>query len=145
MNDLQSWLVIQEANRIFGFDGWQRQTLVVRCVAQAERRIGRDQKPGWGVTYTARVRIASNTPTATAPNAPLDQSTIRALQGHLRSLLPPQLEAFALAFRRAFQVPADIPSISGLITQQRHQLWIQQYLQQQHQSQPQSQPQAGLA
>ena len=46
-----------EANRIFGFDGWQRQTIAVRCVAQAERPIGRDQKPGWGVTYTARVRV----------------------------------------------------------------------------------------
>ena len=54
--------MIAEANRIFGFDGWQRQTIAVRCVAQAERLIGargtsRDQKPGWGVTYTARVRV----------------------------------------------------------------------------------------
>jgi recombination DNA repair RAD52 pathway protein len=57
VNYLQSWQVIAEANRIFGFDGWQRQTIAVRCVAQAERPIGRDQKPGWGVTYTARVRV----------------------------------------------------------------------------------------
>jgi DNA recombination protein Rad52 len=54
---LEGWQVIAEANRIFGFDGWQRQTIAVRCVAQAERTIGRDQKPGWGVTYTARVRV----------------------------------------------------------------------------------------
>jgi hypothetical protein len=59
---LQSWVVINEANRIFGFDGWQRQTLFCHCVAQAERLIGakgqgREQKPGWGVTYIARVRI----------------------------------------------------------------------------------------
>ena len=54
---LEGWQVITEANRIFGFDGWQRQTIAVRCVAQAERTIGRDQKPGWGVTYTARVRV----------------------------------------------------------------------------------------
>jgi DNA recombination protein Rad52 len=54
---LEGWQVIAEANRIFGFDGWQRQTIAVRCVAQAERNIGRDQKPGWGVTYTARVRV----------------------------------------------------------------------------------------
>ena len=54
---LEGWQVIAEANRIFGFDGWQRQTIAVRCVAQAERTIGREQKPGWGVTYTARVRI----------------------------------------------------------------------------------------
>jgi len=54
---LEGWQVIAEANRIFGFDGWQRQTIAVCCVAQAERPIGRDQKPGWGVTYTARVRV----------------------------------------------------------------------------------------
>jgi len=59
---LEGWPVIAEANRIFGFDVWQRQTIAVRCVSQAERLIGargtsRDQKPGWGVTYTARVRV----------------------------------------------------------------------------------------
>ena len=54
---LEGWQVIAEANRIFGFDGWQRQTIAVRCVARAERPIGREQKPGWGVTYTARVRV----------------------------------------------------------------------------------------
>jgi DNA recombination protein Rad52 len=54
---LEGWQMIAEANRIFGFDGWQRQTLFSHCVAQNERRIGRDQKPGWGVTYIARVRV----------------------------------------------------------------------------------------
>ena len=54
---VEGWVAIAEANRIFGFDGWQRQTIAVRCVNQAERSIGRDQKPGWGVTYTARVRV----------------------------------------------------------------------------------------
>jgi hypothetical protein len=57
VNYLQSFVVLQEANRIFGFDGWQRQTLLCRCVSQAERLIGREQKSGWGVTYIARVRI----------------------------------------------------------------------------------------
>jgi hypothetical protein len=33
-------------------------------------------------------------------------------------------------------VPAEIPSIAGLITEQRHQLWIQRYL-----NQPQTQGQ----
>jgi hypothetical protein len=59
---LEGWQVIAEANRIFGFDGWQRQTIAVHCVCQAERLIGarsagREPKPGWGVTYTARVRV----------------------------------------------------------------------------------------
>jgi DNA recombination protein Rad52 len=60
VNYLEGWQLIAEANRIFGFDGWQRQTIAVRCVAQAERTIGREQRPGWGVTYTARVRVTVN-------------------------------------------------------------------------------------
>jgi len=54
---LEGWQVIAEANRIFGFDGWERYTLISRCVAEHERPIGRERKSGWGVTYTARVRI----------------------------------------------------------------------------------------
>jgi DNA recombination protein Rad52 len=54
---LEGWQVIAEANRIFGFDGWQRETINVQCVSERERAIGRDQKAGWGVTYTCRVRI----------------------------------------------------------------------------------------
>jgi DNA recombination protein Rad52 len=54
---IEGWQVIAEANRIFGFDGWERSTLISRCVAEHERPIGRDRKSGWGVTYIARVRI----------------------------------------------------------------------------------------
>jgi DNA recombination protein Rad52 len=54
---LEGWQAIAEANRIFGFDGWQRETVTIRCVNQSERTIGRDCRTGWGVTYTARVRI----------------------------------------------------------------------------------------
>jgi hypothetical protein len=293
VNYLQGWVLIEEANRIFGFDGWQRQTLSSRCVTEAKRLIGsknegRPQKEGWGVTYIARVRItvyagaqglliregtgaghgidvdlglahesaikeaetdamkralvtfgnpfglplydrsqrqvsgapapaqaqaqarASNgprpapangvvrRPQATAPNpvaaafngpprptstaaptpatqrlatqrepaqpaaaqplaaqpqaaqpqaapapdSPLDPPTIRSLQEHIRGLLPPQLAAFSRAFRSAFQVPESTPSIAGLITQQRHRLWIQRYL---AQGLGQGQPQARTA
>jgi DNA recombination protein Rad52 len=58
---LEGWQAIAEANRIFGFDGWQRETVTLRCVNQSERTIGRDNRPGWGVTYTARVRISIST------------------------------------------------------------------------------------
>jgi hypothetical protein len=256
VNYLQSWVVIQEANRIFGFDGWQRQTISCHCVTQAERLIGREQKPGWGVTYTARVRItvqagarglliregtgaghgidtdlglahesaikeaetdamkralvtfgnpfglalydksqrqvshaaapvaASRSPvaapqrtaeearptqapgngvvrhqqavvtsqgqgqgpvrvagpsSAAAQDAPLDPAAIQALQERIRGLLPPQLAAFSQAFRSAFHVPAEIPSIAGLITDQHHQLWIEDFLsrlQSQHEQAP---------
>jgi hypothetical protein len=62
VNYLQGWVLIEEANRIFGHDGWQRQTLSCHCVTEAKRLIGsksegRPQKEGWGVTYIARVRI----------------------------------------------------------------------------------------
>ena len=61
---IEGWVAIAEANRIFGFDGWQRETVALQCVSQAERRIGREpskpsdppQRDGWGVTYTARVQ-----------------------------------------------------------------------------------------
>jgi DNA recombination protein Rad52 len=59
---LEGWQVIAEANRIFGFAGWQRETISVHCVNQAERSIGRDNRPGWGVTYIARVRVTVNAP-----------------------------------------------------------------------------------
>jgi hypothetical protein len=237
---LQGWVLIEEANRIFGFDGWQRQTLSNRCVSEAQRLIGakgegRPQKEGWGVTYIARVRITVNAgvqgwliregtgvghgidvdlglahesaikqaetdamkralvtfgnpfglalygkqqrqvsghavpvragsganahgPAPASPatqrpavlplaapaalDSPLDPPTIRSLQERIRGLLPPQLAAFSSAFRSAFQVPESTPSIAGLITQQRHRLWIQHYL---AQGLGQGQPQARTA
>jgi DNA recombination protein Rad52 len=54
---VEGWHAIAEANRIFGFGAWDRETLETRCVSERERTIGRQQKSGWGVTYTARVRI----------------------------------------------------------------------------------------
>jgi DNA recombination protein Rad52 len=54
---IEGWVVIAEANRIFGFDGWQRETITLKCVSQLERPVGKQQRPGWGVTYSARVRI----------------------------------------------------------------------------------------
>jgi len=54
---MEGWQAIAEANRIFGFDGWQRETIAVHCVAERERTLGSSNRAGWGVTYTARVRI----------------------------------------------------------------------------------------
>ena len=68
LNYLEGWVAIREANRIFGFDGWQRETIELRCVAESQRPIGRDQKPGWGVTYIARVRIRLGSQTNGAPS-----------------------------------------------------------------------------
>jgi recombination DNA repair RAD52 pathway protein len=63
---VEGWHVIAEANRIFGFDGWTRETTETRLVAEAARKIGKEfdrngnpqpQKDGWGVSYIARVRV----------------------------------------------------------------------------------------
>ena len=54
---LEGWQAIAEANRIFGFDGWERETIAVQCVCERERTLSSSNRAGWGVTYTARVRI----------------------------------------------------------------------------------------
>jgi recombination DNA repair RAD52 pathway protein len=35
---LEGWYAISEANRIFGFDGWSRESLETRCVLARENR-----------------------------------------------------------------------------------------------------------
>jgi len=57
---LEGWHCIAEANRIFGFDGWTRETIDLKMVAEKERVIGKtgNGSPGYGVTYIARVRIS---------------------------------------------------------------------------------------
>jgi hypothetical protein len=71
---------------------------------------------------------ASTGTTGPANEAALDPATIAALQERIRALLPPQLAAFSRAFRSAFQVPDSTASIAGLITEQRHRLWIEDFL-----------------
>ena len=48
---LEGWYVISEANRIFGFDGWSRETLETRCV------LARENRGTFLAIYIARVRI----------------------------------------------------------------------------------------
>lgn len=52
---LEGWYVIQEANRIFGAERWDRITLTAQCVWQGRH----DGKPA--CTYTARVRLCVRT------------------------------------------------------------------------------------
>ena len=48
---LEGWYVISEANRIFGFDGWSRETTESRCV------LARESRGNFLAVYVARVRI----------------------------------------------------------------------------------------
>ena len=48
---LEGWYVISEANRIFGFDGWSRETVETKCV------IARESRGTFMAVYIARVRV----------------------------------------------------------------------------------------
>ena len=49
---IEGWYAISEANRIFGFDGWNRETVETRCV------LARENRGTFTVVYVAKVRIA---------------------------------------------------------------------------------------
>ena len=48
---LEGWYTISEANRIFGFDGWSRETVESRCV------LARETRGTFLAVYIARVRV----------------------------------------------------------------------------------------
>jgi DNA recombination protein Rad52 len=58
---IEGWHAIAEANRIFGFDAWSRETVELKCVSEVSREIGQYKNPGFGVTYIARVRVTVGT------------------------------------------------------------------------------------
>lgn len=54
---IEGWHAIAEANRIFGFGEWSYEVTECSCVHQGPREIGQAKKPGFGVTYTAKVSV----------------------------------------------------------------------------------------
>jgi hypothetical protein len=48
---LEGWYAISEANRIFGFDGWSRETIESRCA------LARENRGSFLAVYLARVRV----------------------------------------------------------------------------------------
>lgn len=57
---IESWHAESEANRIFGFDGWDSLILDLRMVSEREVIIGKGgnyEKPGWSVSYICTVRV----------------------------------------------------------------------------------------
>jgi hypothetical protein len=56
---IEGWFVISEANRIFGFDGWNRETIDSRCV------LSRENRGMFLAVYIARVRITVHAEGAT--------------------------------------------------------------------------------
>ena len=56
---IEGWYAISEANRIFGFDGWNRETLDPRCV------LARENRGSFLAVYVAKVRITVQADAAT--------------------------------------------------------------------------------
>jgi DNA recombination protein Rad52 len=56
---IESWHAIAEANRIFGFDRWDRTTIEMREVDARQAMLGRapQQYEGYKVAYVAKVRV----------------------------------------------------------------------------------------
>ena len=51
LNYLEGWYIISEANRIFGFDGWDRETISSQCVWQKQIQ------SGFTCSYLTKVKI----------------------------------------------------------------------------------------
>lgn len=49
---IEGWHAVSEANRIFGFDGWSRETVDLRCLSETKVNQGTD------CAYLAKVRIS---------------------------------------------------------------------------------------
>ncbi|MGC2046551.1 MAG: Rad52/Rad22 family DNA repair protein, partial [Pseudolabrys sp.] len=56
---IEGWYAISEANRIFGFDGWNRETVESRCV------LARENRGSFLAVYVAKVRITVHADGAT--------------------------------------------------------------------------------
>ena len=56
---IEGWYAISEANRIFGFDAWSRETVETRCV------LARENRGSFLAVYIAKVRITVHTDGAT--------------------------------------------------------------------------------
>jgi DNA repair and recombination protein RAD52 len=54
---VEGWHVISEANRIFGFDGWQRETIEMREVRAPEQVQSSNGKKTWRVGFICKVRV----------------------------------------------------------------------------------------
>jgi len=57
---IESWFAESEANRIFGYDGWDSTIKDLRLVSEREVTIGKGssyEKPGWSVSYVCTVRV----------------------------------------------------------------------------------------
>lgn len=57
---IEAWDAIDHANKIFGFDGWDRETTLMKELSVEQITLGRggnNERPGFAAYYTAKVRV----------------------------------------------------------------------------------------
>lgn len=52
---LEGWYVVAEANRVFGHDGWNRETVALECLYEGERQVKTGQT--YSASWRAKVRL----------------------------------------------------------------------------------------
>ena len=78
---VEGWRMVAEANRIFGFEGWDRETVEVRLLREGEG-LDADGNPVWTAAYMAKVRI-----TVWAGGTPRSSSRIKCGTGSGQALV----------------------------------------------------------
>src|SRR5690606_28631012 len=85
---IEGWHAIAEANRIFGFDGWQRETIDMREVRPPEQVKSARGATTWRVGFIAKVRVTVG-------------SIVREGTGYGSGALPDLGEAYESAVKEA--------------------------------------------
>jgi len=61
---IEAWQAIAEANRIFGFDSWDRETVVMQQLGETRTVLDKYNKEQFRVAYMAKVKVTVWTPDA---------------------------------------------------------------------------------
>lgn len=113
---VEGWYVLAQANRIFGFDGWDRETIETKCI------MGREVRGTFTAVYSARVRITVHTDgraivrdghgTGEAMGQPVGEVHDRALKAAETDATKRALATFGKAFGLALYAGAK-PGVSS--------------------------------
>lgn len=108
---VEGWYVLAEANRIFGFDGWDRETVETKCI------MGREVRGISTAVYSARVRVTVRTGdrlivrdghgTGEATGQSVGEVHDRALKAAETDATKRALATFGKAFGLALYAPAQ--------------------------------------
>ena len=106
---------IREANRIFGFDGWERQTDYCKEICKYETLVGKYKDDGWKVGYEAKVSVTAGgvTRQGTGHGQGISKDLFDAIEGAAK-------EAETDAMKRALMTFGDQFGLALYDKEQRH-------------------------